>query len=426
MKKKYKILIYPCGTEIALEMFRSLQHAKQYELYGGSSNYNHGQFVFKKQVNDLPFITDNCDVEKIINFNNKIKSFNFDFILPAMDGVINEFARYRNYLDPIVVSSDYETTNMVRSKAKTYDLLHNIVKTPEVIDINSHYNFPIFVKPDIGQGSVGSMKINSNEELLAIMQNDLIYLEYLPGEEYTIDCFTNNDRELLYCKGRKRNRIKNGISVNTSFVENKLFEEYALKINEKLKFKGAWFFQLKESDDKQLKLLEVASRIAGTSSINRCKGVNLTLLTLELFCGNDIKDIIVNDFNIVVDRALDNRYKVDIQYDTVYLDYDDTVIIDNEINLILIQYIFQCINKNIKIVLISKHEGDLIDELSKFKILDLFDDIVMLKKDEEKYKFINSKKSIFIDDSYNERKKVFENCGINVFDINSIECLLEV
>ena len=75
-------------------------------------------------------------------------------------------------------------------------------------------NFPVFIKPDKGQGSVGARKINSPEELKNIDITNFLIMEYLPGKEYTVDCFTNAEGKLIYAKGRSRKRIKSGISVN--------------------------------------------------------------------------------------------------------------------------------------------------------------------------------------------------------------------
>ena len=81
-------------------------------------------------------------------------------------------------------------------------------------------------------------------------------LEYLPGKEYTVDCFTNLSGKLIFARGRGRNRIKLGISVNTEPVdesENKNFFELAEKINSQLHQKGGWFFQLKEDKNGELR-----------------------------------------------------------------------------------------------------------------------------------------------------------------------------
>lgn len=94
-------------------------------------------------------------------------------------------------------------------------------------------------------------------------------MEDLPGREYTVDYFINTDGKIVYAKGRGRKRIKNGISVNAAFDDNPQFRQLSERINEVIKQKGGWFFQLKETRNGLLKLFEVAERIAGTSAISR-------------------------------------------------------------------------------------------------------------------------------------------------------------
>lgn len=423
-----KVLVYPCGTEIGLEIYKAAHNSIHYELYGGSSSYDHGRFVYGKHIDNLPFITDNSTAEEIKEFDEKIAEYGFDFIYPAMDGVITVFSKFKEYLTPVVVAPDYETNKITRSKKKTYELFRNVIPTPKVYgSIDEVRDYPVFMKPDVGQGSSGTVLIKNEQELSLQAQKfpDKLILEYLPGEEYTIDCFTNEEGRLVYAKGRGRRRIKGGISVNAVFCRNEKFQEFAEAINSRLKQKGAWFFQLKEAEDGTLKLLEIASRIAGTSAITRNIGVNLPLLTLNIFNGQKIDSVLVNTYDLELDRALGNKYRIDLSYDKVYLDYDDTLIVDGKVNLQMIQFLYQCINQGKKLFLLTKHDGDLETELQRYRIAGIFDQVYHISRSEQKTDYIDAQDAIFIDDSYNERRMVHEAKKIPVFDTHMIECLLE-
>ena len=43
-----KVLVFPCGSEIGLEIERALKFNKDYELIGGSSVNDHGMFEYEK------------------------------------------------------------------------------------------------------------------------------------------------------------------------------------------------------------------------------------------------------------------------------------------------------------------------------------------------------------------------------------------
>jgi len=109
----------------------------------------------------------------------------------------------------------------------------------------------------------------------------------------------------------------------------------------------------------------------------------------------------------------------------VYIDYDDCIFSnDTGFNTDIMKFLFQCKNKNIKITLISKHDGNLEKKLESQGIKNLFDRIVHLKNNEKKSKYIDNTNAIFIDDSFAERKEIFENKSIPVFSIDMIEVLI--
>ena len=141
----------------------------------------------------------------------------------------------------------------------------------------------------------------------------------------------------------------------------------------------------------------------------------------------DIKNSIIRNENpICVDRALISRYSNEIYYNSIYLDFDDTLVVENRVNAYLVMFIYQAINKGKKIFLLSKHEDEIENTLWKYRISkNLFDEIIIIDKNEEKSDYIENKDSIFIDDSFSERKKVKKNCGIPVFDLDMIESLVD-
>lgn len=58
MASPVSVLVFPSGTEIGLEVARSLTGAKGVDLIGASSVSDHADFVYPVQFNSLPFIDD--------------------------------------------------------------------------------------------------------------------------------------------------------------------------------------------------------------------------------------------------------------------------------------------------------------------------------------------------------------------------------
>jgi hypothetical protein len=127
----------------------------------------------------------------------------------------------------------------------------------------------------------------------------------------------------------------------------------------------------------------------------------------------------------LLDRAFISRFSTDIAYDTVYVDFDDTLIVDGKVNTELMGFLYQARNAGKELVLLSRHSTELLPDLERYAISPaLFSEIIRLDRAGDKTRFIRPR-SIFIDDSFAERRRVKEACHIPVFDLDMVESLLD-
>jgi len=119
------------------------------------------------------------------------------------------------------------------------------------------------------------------------------------------------------------------------------------------------------------------------------------------------------------------RFKLPYQFNTVYIDLDDTLILNGNVNTTIMSFLYQCVNEKKEIILLTRHMAKPSSTLSKYKIdTTLFDRIVHITFHDEKATYIRDKNAIFIDNSFAERKKVHEATGIPTFDVDDVDCLL--
>ncbi|MGC1333109.1 ATP-grasp domain-containing protein, partial [Pseudomonas sp.] len=284
---------------------------------------------------------------------------------------------------------------------------------------------PVFVKPDRGQGSQGIARCDDAAALqraCAALPDPLI-CQYLPGEEFTVDCFSDRERGLLYASARRRLRIRNGIAVNSVTEELPQAQAMAARISDELNMRGAWFFQVKRAVDGALTLLEVAPRIAGSMSTNRVRGVNFPLLSIYEQERAPL-GILAYEGCVEVDRALGNRYRHDVQYSTLYVDLDDTLIFREQVNTQVVSLVYRALNLGRKVKLITRHRHDLPATLARYRLAGLFDEVIHITDGQPKSAFIREPDAILVDDSYAERLDVSRSCGIHTFDCSMIEMLL--
>lgn len=418
-------MVFPCGAENALEINDALKYHIDIEVWGGSSVKDHGIFAFSNYAGEIPNISESDFIEK---FNVVLEKHDINYIIPTHDTVALFLSQNQANIKAKIVSSDVQTALICRNKKMTYDLFKENKFCPSFYaNIDSINSFPVFVKPNIGEGGKNTTIVYGEELLYKLLNenDDFLILEYLPGEELTIDCFTNSKGELLFIGPRTRKRIKIGISFHSESIGlSEEIKEIAFEINHKVKFRGLWFFQLKKDINGMYKLLEISTRCAGTMALYRQRGINFPLLSLMDSSGLAVT-IIDNGNSITLDRCLKATYAQNLIYDHVYIDFDDTIIINKKVNIEMMKFLYQCKNQMKKIILLTRHEKVIHDSLKKYNICaTMFEKIIPLTWEQTKVDKITKDRSIFIDNSFYERAEVSRKKNIPVFDVDAVESLM--
>lgn len=425
--REYNVLVFPCGTEIANEVINSLVSHKYFKpIFASSEGTSYCNFRGKK-VSILPYVTD----ENFSNvLNNIISNNQIDFIIPAHDDVAFALSQIENEVEAKIIGQSKYVNDIVRFKDVTYKHFSNLLPLGNVFNSEpQNGEFPVFVKPKRGQGSFNSLKLNTLDEYNSFFNqnklDDFVIMENLSGQEFTIDCFSDNG-SVLYAGARTREKTTRGISIQSTFITdaslNKQFEKYANIISENLNMHGVWFYQMKFDKNQELKLLEIGPRVSGTMMLNRARGVNFIELALYQKLGFDV-EVVFNDIEISLARALVPIYKHSINYDNLYIDFDDTLLLEEKfINPELMKLIFQAKNQEKKVYLITKNKKfNLAKKLHKFGITNIFDEIIHIHEDDDKTCYMLSN-SVLIDDSFVERKNA-KRKGFYVFGLDNFSIL---
>lgn len=426
MNTKIGVLVFPAGEINSVELHDALSACVNIRLYGASSVNRHGEFVYENYISGVPLIS---EPDFLDAFNGIIERCHIDVVIPTHDDVALYFAEIQNHIKAKVLTADYQTTRICRDKKETYELFADCSFCPHVY--NAFTQLPVFIKPRKGQGSVNAKPVFCTADIPAdIHLPEYVICEHLPGDELTVDCFTSHSGELQAVLPRSRQRIFGGVSVRGQSEQlTAEILKIAETINSRLHFLGLWYFQVKQDKNGSFKLMEISARCAGTMCLSRAKGVNLPLLSVYAALGKDT-EILENDYTLIIDRTLISRYKTNLQYDLVYIDLDDTILVNGKVNLQCIRFLYQCVNDHKQIILLTRHSSDhddsALDVLKRYRIsLDLFEKIIEIPFGIPKYTVMQSESSIFIDNSFAERREVRKYLGIPVFDVDGIEVLLD-
>ena len=248
------------------------------DIYKKSPNINDTEnywYFIKSLINDYSikyiFVTHHCEIEA---WSLKKKELEKEFNIK-------------------ILHNDFEFVNIMNSKINTYNfcLKHNIT-VPEVyshdhICSSKSIKYPIIIKDDKGAGSTDIKILNNKEDYITYIKNNkrenLIIQQFIKGNEYTVDCLSNENQEVLCIIPKKRLVVKGGAAFLSQTENNKNIIDYVRNLMIKSKNKYCVNVQvIVEDNTNDIYLVEVNPKWATSFPLSVESGVNLPEILIEL------------------------------------------------------------------------------------------------------------------------------------------------
>ncbi len=414
------VLVFSCGAIPAIDINFAMRGNGEYMIYGASSYDDHGLYVYKNYIGNVPFI---YEPDFIPRFNDILEKYKIDFIIPLHEDMILFFQKHITEIHAVVISSCYETALLCRYKSKTYERLSATDFVPRTYKPDEVKDYPVFVKKDDDQGARHAYKVdNKNDLALYAHQPQMIVCEYLPGEEVTVDCFTDRHGKLRFVNPRCADRILAGIDVHARRLTDKMeIDRIANSINEIIEFRGPWFFQIKKDKYGKYKLLEIATRFAGAFALTLGMDINTPLMAIRDFDNKDVS-FDCNDSLIEADKMFITRYTVPIQYNSVICDGINSFCVGDLTDSFFMMFIYQCINQGKKTMIYADNVDDTLKELERrsipSSIFRIIGKDILIKE-------LSTQKCVFISRNASLKKQFRELYGCFCYDSSLISPLID-
>ena len=127
----------------------------------------------------------------------------------------------------------------------------------------------------------------------------MIFQEYLPGTEYSVDVLSDLTEKPIMAIPRIRIDTKAGISVKGKIKRDFMIENLCKKTAETLGIKGPCCIQLKESENGELKIIEVNPRFGGGTIFTTLAGANFPAMILDMVNGKKLKIPKISEITII-------------------------------------------------------------------------------------------------------------------------------
>ena len=223
---------------------------------------------------------------------------NINLLVPTRDDELLLFAKNKENFENKnvkVMVSDQEIISICNDKYKFYQfLMKNNFSTPETylpnqIDLSS-IHYPLIIKSNIGSGGKGIFKVENESELRFFLNYvpSPIVQEFIDGKEYTIDLFSDFDKNVITVVPRERIETFCGESYKGRTVEDNEMIEKAKNLAETLGTIGHITIQCIKNDT-GIKFIEINPRFGGGANLGFTSGANTPQMLIKLLLGEDVK-----------------------------------------------------------------------------------------------------------------------------------------
>jgi carbamoyl-phosphate synthase large subunit len=119
----------------------------------------------------------------------------------------------------------------------------------------------------------------------------MIFQEFLPGTEYTVDVLSNLNKKPVMAVARIRLQTKAGISTKGKIIRDIEMETNCMKIAQHFGIRGPCCIQMKESPDGVAKVIEINPRLGGGTIFTTLAGANFPAMIIDMVEGKEISSI---------------------------------------------------------------------------------------------------------------------------------------
>ncbi|NHN43175.1 ATP-grasp domain-containing protein [Halorubellus sp. JP-L1] len=310
------VVMTGAGAPGASGIVRSLRGApdREVEVVGVDMDANAYGFAL---VDDHDVVPPGDDPEFVEELAAVVDRVDADVVLPLVTAELQPLAENRDRIDATVMVSEAERLAVANDKAALYGFLgdEGFASAPEFRLVESREAFvdavgalgypdePVCFKPPVGSGSRGFRVLDERgddlqrfleekpdvatttlDDVLPVLDSGdsfpaLAVMEYLPGEEYSVDVLATDDGAHAVVP-RSRSRTRAGISFEGTIERREDLIEEAAAICEGLGLEYNVNLQFKYAADGTPKVIEINPRVSGTIVLCVGAGANLPYLAV--------------------------------------------------------------------------------------------------------------------------------------------------
>lgn len=312
------VLVTAIGTAASTTIVSTLKKTGNYYIIGADI-YCSNQVATAKDVDKFyKFPSAVYDLDGYIKFVvDFCKQHKVNFYFATIDEEVVNLSKNRRLFDEagvkLCIPND-ELISICHFKNRFYvwikeNIPEILMKTYSNITSIDYIEFPVFIKPVEGRGSIGCRKIDDKNVLIQLIHeglklDDYVIQQYFDGDVISVDLIQNlktNQRIQIQRKEELRNASGCGIAVK--ILNDSRLEMICNTLMKKLNLNGvvnAEFFYC----DGEYKIIEINPRFPAGTSFSVLAGCNMPLNAIKIANGEPCIDC-----DIAYGKHLAKRYE---------------------------------------------------------------------------------------------------------------------
>ncbi|WP_159882489.1 ATP-grasp domain-containing protein [Paenibacillus puerhi] len=266
------------------------------------------------EPNYVDSIIEACSIEKI------------SLVVPTIDTDLLLLAENKKNIEEKtnakILISDEKVIEICRDKTRTQKFLEannfGVPKmyTDEEIE-NGDLKFPLFIKPKSGSSSINTFKVNNKDELNIYkgIVNNAIIQDFMEGEEFTIDVFSDFDGNIISIVPRLRIATRSGEISKGKIIRDREIIDDVIKLIDLLKPIGHVTVQLMKTN-RGIEYIEINPRFGGGAPMSIMSGADSCEYLFLLLMGEKLE------------------YNENFKDNLIFLRFDSSICIDPNVELV--------------------------------------------------------------------------------------------
>lgn len=328
--KEITVLVTAAGSLFAPEFVRCLKEngERTIRVVGIDCNIDNSINEYCDSVYNVPLVYSQSYIDCLLTICEHEK---VDILIPTMSAELS--ALYYRKCDFEKIGTILSLTNIdgiekCNNKKALYDAMQNAgIPTPkykgfktikgfrDAVSFIGDANVPVCIKAlnlsgsrgmriidptrsrfDILFGEKPNSVFTTYDDILSILMEEkdsipqMMAMEYLPGEEFSVDVLAERGKVIFQC-ARLSKTITASIPMESTLIEEPKAYDIVQKVVKMLNYDGNADFDFKYNADGEPVLMEVNPRVAATMAIFKEGGLNLPYLRIKQLLGEELPNV---------------------------------------------------------------------------------------------------------------------------------------